>query len=85
MYETLLHVVPSKYSFKNGTNPRDQIEAVEILNALSAMAGVNPSNVSIVPPSPPSPTPSPSFRSHRFLIMQLFIVFLLIHVIIIEQ
>ncbi|KAJ3212441.1 hydrolase 76 protein [Dinochytrium kinnereticum] len=32
--------VPSEYTFPNGTNPRDQIEAVTILNALAAVRGI---------------------------------------------
>jgi mannan endo-1,6-alpha-mannosidase len=47
--------VPKEYTFKNGTNPRDQIEAMEYLIALTRVLGaVPPAGLPTVAPVSPS-------------------------------
>jgi hypothetical protein len=56
MYIILTHtLVPKEYTFKNGTNPRDQIEAMEYLIALTRVLGaVPPAGLPTVAPVSPS-------------------------------
>ncbi|KAI8833918.1 Six-hairpin glycosidase-like protein [Chytridium lagenaria] len=52
-----LNPVPEKYTFPNGTNPRDQMETIELLTALSVVRGFKPIENNALPPAPAAPAP----------------------------
>ncbi|KAJ3215897.1 hypothetical protein HDU67_010199 [Dinochytrium kinnereticum] len=49
--------VPDKYTYPNGTNPRDAIETLEILTALAIVRGFAPKENNALPPAPPASVP----------------------------
>ncbi|KAI8834886.1 glycosyl hydrolase family 76-domain-containing protein [Chytridium lagenaria] len=49
---------PKKYTFDNGTNPRDQVETMELLTALGVIRGFKPVDKTALPAAPAPPPPA---------------------------